>query len=93
MPYLIGQLFGGIVITYLIMRLVMLAFRANKYKPKSIVISAGCTLLIATVIGGFGFADGGPPVFLSAFSVYGIPAVISMGIELFRVSRIPEEVE
>ena len=88
MSYLVGQYVGAIVITYILMRLVMLAFRKGKYKPRSVIISACIALIISTILGGYGFADGGPPVFITAFSIYALPALISMGIELFRVSRM-----
>ena len=93
MAYSIGQITGGIVITYIFLRLILLAFGGYKHKSQSIVIAACITLALSTVAAGFGFADGSSPVFLLAFTTYAIPTLISMGIELLRASRIRKNIK
>lgn len=83
--YLIGWLIGGIAFIYLMTRLVLLAFRDKKYDTRSIVIAACIVLFIATILGGYSFAEGGPPNFLNAFLYYVLQTLIVIGIEIARV--------
>ena len=89
--YLIGSLIGGIAIIYLMTRLILLAFRDKKRDSRSIVIAACISLFIATVLGGYGFAEGGPPNFLNAFLNYVLQTLIVIGIEIVRVKVKKEE--
>ena len=85
MAYSIGQLIGGVIAIYLLTRLLLLVFRDKKHEMKFITISAAIALFIATVLGGFGFADGNKPDFVLSFSIYVIPAVLVVAIEATRV--------
>ena len=46
------------------------------------VVANGLALVIATLIGGFGMADGGPPKFSGAFMGYWLPQAIWLVIWL-----------
>lgn len=80
-----GTLVGGCIASYLVLRLVMLAFRSRKYETPSILLSGLIVLAAVTLVGGYGMKDGGPsPLFLQAFAAY-LPAVLlALVIELAR---------
>ena len=85
--YAIGALVGGIIAVYLLTRLILLGFRDRKFDTSSIVVAALIALGIATVLAGYGFAEGGPPNFAQSFSAYVIPTLIVIVIEFLRVKR------
>jgi uncharacterized membrane protein len=85
MAYSMGAMVGGVIAIYLLTRLVLLVFRDKKHEIKFIIISAVVALAIATVLGGFGFADGNQPDFVLSFSMYVIPTVLVVVIEAIRV--------
>jgi hypothetical protein len=91
MGFSIGHVIGGTVIVYILLRSFLLAFGKKKHELQSVIIAACITLAFATVAGGFGFADGGQPVFLLAFTAYIIPTLLAIRIELFRLSRIKKK--
>jgi FtsH-binding integral membrane protein len=86
--YLIGSLVGGVVIIYLITRVVLVAFRDKKHAISSIVLAAGIALLVATVLAGYGMSEGGSPNFPGSFFAYLIQTLIVIGIEITRVRRL-----
>ena len=88
MAYLIGQFVGGIIAIYLLMRLVLVAFRRSRYKPESVIAAACMALVIATVLGGYGFGGNGEPMFAASFFTYALPGVFATAIELVRVRRL-----
>ena len=51
-----------------------------------------CALVTATILGGFGLADGGSPEFQMAFTQYLVPAAIA-GIIVFAINNKPEPVD
>ena len=85
MAFWLVELIGGCTVSYVLLRLVMLAFRSRKFETPSILISGLIVLVVATVVGGYGLRDGGPsPLFLVAFASY-LPAVLlALVIELAR---------
>ena len=87
MSYSIGGVIGGIVILYLMTRLILLAFRDNKHKTSAVVISACIALAIATLLAGYGMADGNSPDFLNSFTTYLIPTPIVIAMEVIRLRR------
>ena len=63
-----GELIGSLAIIYALTRLVMwTVFRKKSRTPTAITLSGGAALAVATVVGGFGFADGGELLFFEAF--------------------------
>lgn len=86
--YLIAAMMGGVVILYLMTRLVLLVFRDKKHSTVSISISAFVSLGIATILAGYGMSEGDSPDFVNSFVNYLIPAIIVIVIEIFRVRRI-----
>ena len=86
--YTVGAIMGGVVILYLMTRLILLAFRDKKRSTKSIVISACVSLGIATILAGYGMADGGSPNFMNSFLGYLVPALIVIVIEILRVRHL-----
>lgn len=88
MAYSIGAIVGGIFAIYVLMRLILIAFRSHRTKPVSVIVAACIALLLLTLVGAYGFANGGPPAFTTAFSIYFVPALVAMLIELFRSTRL-----
>lgn len=89
MSYFAGQVIGGTIIVYLLVRVILLTFRARRTQVAPILISGIVALAIATFIAGFGFgyARGGSPDFAYSFGTYVIPAILAMVIELIRTHR------
>jgi len=84
MLFFVGAIFG----VYLISRFVRLAFGKNKRTYKAALIADSVTLAIATIVGGYGIADGGPPVFQQAFSAYFLPVAIVLAFDLVNAYAI-----
>jgi hypothetical protein len=82
--YWIGIIVGGLIITFIVSRLLTLVFRRWLANPKALVAANLATLVIATVIGGFGLADGGAPKFVLAFAQYTIPVLIWLVFDFVR---------
>ena len=70
----LAEFLGALFITYFISRLFRLVFKA-KHEPTRSVLAVGATLFLAVLLGGYGFADGGPPQFGHAIALY-TPAVL-----------------
>lgn len=85
--YLIGAVVGGVVILYLMTRLILLAFRDKKHSTSSIVISAVVALGLANLL--YGYNTGlDSPAFLRAILIYSLSAVIAVVIEVLRVRHM-----
>ena len=91
MIYFVGGMIGGVIGSYLILRLLMYGCRKLRRVPNDATTIAGSglmALLVITVIAGYGLQDGGPePQFLVAFSTYFGPAMLATVIELVRLAR------
>ena len=87
LPFMIG----GIVASYILLRLLMYATRKVRGRPigaAEIALAGLIVLVIITVGGGYGMKDGLPdPVFLRAFLTYFGPAMLATVIELVRFHR------
>jgi hypothetical protein len=78
---------GALVITFLISRLVRrFAFRQAAGADRVIGPNLA-TLVIATVLGAFGMADGGSPAFSRAFLRYILPVAIWTVVDAIRERR------
>lgn len=87
-PALMGHFIGSLFTSYLILRFCMYVCKNLRKQPNGmtqIVIMGLLTLVIDTIIAGFGLQDGGPkPLFELAFYQYLGPVVIATTIELVR---------
>jgi sugar phosphate permease len=72
--YYLGAFAGALIITLLVSRLFRRAFK-GKVEPMRSVLAAAVTLILMVTLASFGMADGGPPRFGYAFTIYG-PAVL-----------------
>ena len=80
--YLTGFILGGIIAIFLLSKLVgVIAFRKTS-SPKKQVFSICVAYALATVLAGYGLADGGPPEFVEAAVRYGIAAIILLSIQM-----------
>lgn len=80
--YLTGFILGGIIAIFLLSKLVgVIAFRKTS-PPKKQVFSICVAYALATVLAGYGLADGGPPEFVEAAVRYGIAAIILLSVQL-----------
>ena len=87
MAFIIGGLIGGLFLMIILMsiwRWVLSRWLSGLLLPVVATISAFST---ATLIGGFGMADGGPPQFWLAFTKYLIPALVvgAVGVAIFFI--------
>src|SRR5215203_966208 len=82
-----AQFLGALAILGLVTSgLVKLFSKWNDQIP-GILTANGVSLFVATVIAGFGMADGRDPVFGEAFSVYVLPQLAILGVSLWYWSR------
>jgi Ca2+/Na+ antiporter len=72
--YLIGSLFGGTVIVLLIALLISMAFRSSRPTARAAKSVIGA-FLVASLLAGFGFANGGPFAWWASV-YYLVPAAI-----------------
>jgi hypothetical protein len=82
--YFIGQLLGALVATFLLSRLVGWVLRRALNDPARLLAANVATLAIATVVGGYGFANGGSPLFATAFRSYVIPVIVWLIYDLYQ---------
>jgi hypothetical protein len=88
MAYLLGQLIGSLVMIYLLMRLILLAFGTKKQATVSVVIAAGVAYVVVSVTSSIGVSAGGALASVLKWVLLLIPALAAMGIELIRVGRL-----
>jgi hypothetical protein len=89
MAVFIGQFVGGLVATYLLSRLCLWAAAKFNRSWPGILAAHGGSLALATIVAGYGYADGGPPQFFYAFSAYLLPQVVWLVVDLIRWGRQP----
>lgn len=76
---------GGLLMVAIISRFGRLAFGRNALVTKRQYFRLyGVILGGATIVGGFGLADGGPPRFLEAFMTYLPPTLIVAAFDFYR---------
>ena len=90
MVYMLASLVGGLMGTYVLLRLLMLVCRNLRRRSNGAPEIAGMGILtwaFFTVVGGYGMKDGGPePLFYQAFFKYYGPAMVVTVIELVRLT-------
>lgn len=80
--YQTGFILGSIIAIFLLSKLVgVIAFRKIS-SPKKQIFSVFVAYVLATVLAGYGLADGGPPEFVEAAIRYGIAAIILLSIQM-----------
>jgi hypothetical protein len=80
----IGTLIGALLITFVVSRLLRrFAFRKVTGARKVLAPNIGA-LIVASIIGAFGMADGGSPAFGRAFLTYLLPVVIWTVVDAVR---------
>lgn len=91
-PYSGGQAIGGIVSIWLLYTLI--GFLAKKIKNDSPVlrmVSGVITYMLASTLYAFGSADGGDPNFLIGFSLYILPTLFVVPLDLYLHERQEEQ--
>ena len=88
--YLIASWIGGVIIVRLIV-LLLKKFAFKSRDSRAILLSNAAALLIATVLGGYGGADGASPNFAEAFMMYSVPVGLSLAWDFWRQSRRKNE--
>ena len=83
-----AQILSGTLGSYIILHLILLAYRETKHRVRSILQAGTLSLVATTLIAGYGLRDGGPsPVFLEAFVMYLPCIVLAVPIRLFRTRK------
>lgn len=85
---------GALVAGYILMKLSIAVVKRMK-KPRDqyskILLAGVFSLIIVTLIAGFGMADGGRPKFAEAFTSYVLPIAILVVIELVVAKKRSEK--
>lgn len=92
--YTIGGIIGSLLATYIFTR--FFYFIQNKFfseikKLNKIIFSYILFLSFSTILGGYGFARGGEPVFVQAFLQYLPAAVIFLLFDFYRLNSSSEQ--
>ena len=85
MAYWVGAAFGGLVLTYLLTRLGLWLTKKMGDNQRRIWIVYAVTFALTVVLGGLGFADGGPPRFVFAAAIYGGPLLLWLVIDFLAL--------
>ena len=85
MGYSFGSFVGGLIGIFLLSRLALWALKRLGDNERKIFIAHAVTLATAVLLGGFGFADARGPRFLYAVSLYVIPSLIWLGVDLLAL--------
>lgn len=80
--YTIGAIIGALAITYLMSRLMLWLLKRVSDRRARCLWAHGLAYLLAAILGGLGYADGGPPKFLYAASLYLLPTIMWLVIDL-----------
>lgn len=86
MAMIVTMLGGLVLVRLIVVALHKWVFRERTVKQYAVLPNL-VALTLCTVIGGFGFADGGSPQFLIAFATYAPPVVVSCLWDLRRRAK------
>lgn len=90
-PYSIGQFFGAFLFIYVFSRLFLWIARkilkTGLLQTRHLILCHTISLTAATLLGGWGFADGGSPKFLQAFYTYLVPELLWFAIDIFQKKK------
>ena len=81
MAYMLGSLFGAILITGLMTRLAMVALKKMGDGPSRIVAATVLAYVVAIALAGWGGADGGPWNPRSSWFFYAVGCLIWMALD------------
>jgi hypothetical protein len=81
---IVAFMIGALLITFLVSRLIGLLIRRWVSNPTKLLIANFGTLMVATVLGGYGFANGEQPLFSTAFFSYVVPVMVWLVHDLLR---------
>ena len=87
MAYLIGMFIGGLAATALVTTALIIALRRWGHSLPGVLFANLFSLLICTVIAGYGSADGGDPKFARSFVAYLIPQLVICCLAVYATSR------
>ncbi len=85
MAYVIGVLIGALLGTLLLTRLTMWLLKRLGDNERRVAISHTVAYAVAVFVGGWGYADGGPPRFLYAAAIYALPILLWVGVDLLAL--------
>lgn len=77
-----GELLGALIPTFFISRLILWLTRKRNPSVGRIFFANGVSLLIALVLGGIGFADGGSFAWMHSLNVYLLPQLFWLIVDL-----------
>lgn len=83
--YVFGAWVGALVATFLITRIALWALKRVGDNERRIYLAYVIAFAIAVALGGFGYADGGPPRFGYAAMMYSLPPVAWLIVDLFAL--------
>jgi hypothetical protein len=84
--YYVGAIFGGLIPTFLISRLLLWLFRSWSGGVRRIVVIHTISLLLASLIAGIGMADSGPFAPFKALTIFSLPQAAWVIFDLFRMN-------
>ncbi len=83
----IAFLIGALIGTFFVSRLALLAVKRMGYNAGRLFVGHAASFAAITVIGGYGFADGGEPQVLGAGLTYALPQLFWLAVDLLRWRR------
>ncbi|AWM87130.1 hypothetical protein [Microvirga sp. 17 mud 1-3] len=83
LAWFVGALLGTVLLTQLFLWLL----RSWKAEYPRLITANGLSLFLATVLAGFGHADGGAPDFQKSFASYVLPQIVYLLVGLYRVNK------
>lgn len=78
---------GALLPTFLISRFLLFILKKWDTKYKKLLFAHAISLLIATVIGGMGMADGGAFAAVQAFGAYLLPQALWLAVDAVLLRR------
>ncbi len=87
MNYNIGFLIGALLPTFLLSRLFLYILKKWDGGWQKIVFANAMSLLVATLIGGMGMADGGAFATVKAFSSYILPQCVWLTYDFYKLKK------
>lgn len=85
MAYSIGSFIGALAAMFLLSRLALWLLKLLGDNERRIFVAHVATFAMAVLLAGFGFGDERGPRFLYAASVYAIPTLIWVGVDLLAL--------
>jgi hypothetical protein len=87
MAGLLAWFVGALLGTTLLTQLFLWLLRSWKAEYPRLITANGLSLFLATVLAGFGHADGGAPDFQKSFATYVLPQIVCLLVGLYRANK------